>query len=90
MNEVYNKCLIFIEDTMLSLGGQCLEYYSLPQPVRREEVIPHLISSNHVFYADDCKLYANPILNYRELQTDLNTVYRWCLDWLIPLNTQAT
>ncbi|XP_063921257.1 uncharacterized protein LOC135136058 [Zophobas morio] len=48
--------------------------------------LPHLISSNHAFYADDCKLYANPILNYRELQTDLNTVYRWCLDWLIPLN----
>ena len=48
--------------------------------------LPHLISSNHVFYADDCKLYANPIQNYRELQTDLNTVYRWCLDWLIPLN----
>ncbi|XP_063929895.1 uncharacterized protein LOC135142154 [Zophobas morio] len=48
--------------------------------------LPHLISSNHAFYADDCKLYANPILNYRELQTDLNTVYRWCLDCLIPLN----
>ena len=29
MNEVYNKCLISIEDTVLSLGGQCLELVCL-------------------------------------------------------------
>lgn len=36
MQEVNNKCLISIED---SLGVQCLEHYGLPKHIRRGEVI---------------------------------------------------
>lgn len=37
-------------------------------------------------YADDTKLYGNPMLQHHILQDDLDTVVRWCSDWMIPLN----
>ncbi|KAF0695535.1 ATP-dependent DNA helicase, partial [Aphis craccivora] len=36
INEVYNKCLVTLEDTVLSLGGTSLQHYGLPQPSRCE------------------------------------------------------
>ncbi|XP_023231260.1 uncharacterized protein LOC111631274 [Centruroides sculpturatus] len=39
LNEVYNKCLVCLEDTVLSLGGQCLQQYGLSQPSRCNEVL---------------------------------------------------
>lgn len=38
MDAVYNKCLILIEDSLLSIGGQNLISYSLPQPRRLDNV----------------------------------------------------
>ncbi|XP_063924681.1 ATP-dependent DNA helicase PIF6-like [Zophobas morio] len=58
MNEVYNKCLISIEGTVLSLGGQCLEYYGLPQPVRQQYQIYNQVldsienGTGQVFFLD--------------------------------------
>jgi hypothetical protein len=39
INEVYNKCLVTLEDTVLSLGGKFLQHYDLPQPSRCEVVL---------------------------------------------------
>ena len=39
MDEVYNKCLILIEDAVLALGGRNIQEYSLPQPNRSEVVL---------------------------------------------------
>jgi hypothetical protein len=38
INEVYNKCLVTLEDTVLSLGGKFLQHYGLPHPSRCEAV----------------------------------------------------
>ncbi|XP_071575067.1 uncharacterized protein [Temnothorax nylanderi] len=34
IDEVYNRCLVMIEDAVMALGGQELEQYGLPQPKR--------------------------------------------------------
>ncbi|XP_071574697.1 uncharacterized protein [Temnothorax nylanderi] len=39
MDEVYNRCLVLIEDTVLALGGQELHQYGLSQPKRSGEVL---------------------------------------------------
>jgi len=39
INEVYNKCLVTLEYTVLSLGGTFLQHYVLPQPSRCEAVL---------------------------------------------------
>ena len=44
------------------------------------------ITSDHIFYADDCKIYANPLTDHNSLQLDLHSVKKWCQNWLIPLN----
>ena len=36
IHEVYNRCLVIIEDAVLALGGQGLLHYGLPQPKRSE------------------------------------------------------
>lgn len=37
-------------------------------------------------YADDTKIYGNPLSGNSSIQTDLNVINQWCQDWLIPLN----
>src|SRR5699024_6492236 len=37
-------------------------------------------------YADDTKLFDNPIANYRQLQADLSSLEKWSTDWCLPLN----
>ncbi|XP_063903784.1 uncharacterized protein LOC135123221 [Zophobas morio] len=79
MNEVYNKCLISIEDTVLSLGGQCLEYYGLPQPVRREEVIQNRDYLREISY--DTLLLAQVVSNNESLlNTEQYQIYNQVLD----------
>lgn len=39
MGEVYNRCLVLIEDAVLALGGQGLPQYGLPQPTRSGGVL---------------------------------------------------
>ena len=44
-----------------------------------------LIQSQHVFYADDCKIFGRSI-DHKMIQRDLEIVKTWSQDWLIPLN----
>jgi len=39
MDKVYNRCLVLIEDAVLTLGGQGLPQYDLPQPTRSGGVL---------------------------------------------------
>ena len=48
--------------------------------------LPSKITSCKSFFADDCKIYANPLISYNQLQTDLNLITVWCEEWLLPLN----
>lgn len=50
MNDVYNRCLILIEDAVLSIGGQNFIQYGLPQPTRTTDTLPnreYLIATNY-------------------------------------------
>lgn len=44
-----------------------------------------LLSSPSASYADDIKLY-NRSECHRSLQSELDFLVKWCLDWLLPLN----
>jgi ribonucleases P/MRP protein subunit RPP40 len=44
------------------------------------------IKNSKSLYADDTKIYANPVTDYHSLQNDLNSIGQWCSDWLLPLN----
>lgn len=46
------------------------------------------VSSTISIYADDTKLYVNPVTNQHTLQQDLNSVFEWSTDWLLPLNIE--
>ena len=45
-----------------------------------------LIKSEHVFYADDCKIFGRSFVEHSKVQKDLNIINDWCDDWLIPIN----
>ncbi|RZC37033.1 hypothetical protein BDFB_009272 [Asbolus verrucosus] len=45
-----------------------------------------MLKSKHIFYADDCKLYADPVNEKTLIDDDLKTVEKWCPDWFIPIN----
>ncbi|XP_044766292.1 uncharacterized protein LOC123322410 [Coccinella septempunctata] len=49
--------------------------------------LPFRFKSTLSQFADDIKLYNNPIVNHADLQTDLNILNKWCEEWLLPLNT---
>lgn len=44
------------------------------------------IKSRKAFYADDTKIFADPLLNGQDLQSDLDSIFKWCSDWMLPLN----
>jgi hypothetical protein len=44
------------------------------------------IISNFSFFADDSKLFVNPLIDHNKLQSDLMNIRNWCLEWLINLN----
>ena len=46
------------------------------------------IESKKSFYADDTKLYANPLEHYATLQNDINRISQWCSSWSLPLNIE--
>lgn len=48
--------------------------------------LPPLLKTNCSQYADDLKLYADPLVCHNDLQGDLLTISRWCSEWLLPLN----
>lgn len=41
MKDVYNRCLILIENGVMSIGGQSLPQYGLPQPSRSQNILPN-------------------------------------------------
>lgn len=78
-DEIYNKCLLLIEDAVLSLGGQNLKHYGLPQPNRsnvdlenreymREinydtEVLEEVVSCNETNLTDEQLAVYKQVLN---------------------------
>lgn len=44
------------------------------------------LTSRCSFYADDVKIYGNPLDPKCQLQPDLGAVQGWCDNWLVPLN----
>lgn len=48
--------------------------------------LPFHLKSSHAFYADDSKLFGNPLTDSKTLQADLLELETWCSNWLIPLN----
>lgn len=49
--------------------------------------IRHHISSFCSFYADDTKIYSNPLTCHQVIQQDLYNIQEWSDIWLLPLNT---
>ena len=47
-----------------------------------------ILNSSHAFYADDGKLYENPLTSHQTIQDDLTAVHNWTCSWLMPLNVQ--
>jgi hypothetical protein len=46
-----------------------------------------IIDVDHVFFADDGKLYGNPSSQFQSIQDSL-VISHWCRDWLIQLNIE--
>lgn len=48
--------------------------------------VPRMLTSKCSLYADDTKIYGNPLTQSTQLQLDLDIIVKWSDDWLIPLN----
>lgn len=48
--------------------------------------LPHSVQSHISIFADDTKLFGNPLLDYDRLQSDLNAIANWSKEWLLSLN----
>lgn len=48
--------------------------------------LPHSLQCNVRTFADDTKVFANPLIDYDRLQSDLNKIAAWSKEWLINLN----
>ncbi|XP_024884832.1 uncharacterized protein LOC112462965 [Temnothorax curvispinosus] len=78
MDEVYNRCLVMIEDTVLALGGQELQQYGLSQPKRLGEVFRNRDYLRETNY--DVNILAQVVSNNEGLLTDEQfAVYRQVL-----------
>jgi ribonuclease P/MRP protein subunit RPP40 len=51
--------------------------------------IKDILTSPFAMYADDIKLY-NSCDNIQRLTQDLHAIYKWSLDWLLPLNVDKS
>lgn len=49
------------------------------------DLLCHVTSSCSA-YADDLKIYGNPLEDHLSIQRDLTAIQCWCADWLLPLN----
>ncbi|XP_063909841.1 uncharacterized protein LOC135127328 [Zophobas morio] len=47
-----------------------------------------LLKSPHAFYADDGRLFNNPLTSSQIIQSDLLTEQNWTSTWLMPLNNK--
>lgn len=50
--------------------------------------LPSVITSKCSLFADDTKIYANPLDPHCSLQNDIISIQKWCDDWLLPLNVK--
>jgi Reverse transcriptase (RNA-dependent DNA polymerase)/Endonuclease-reverse transcriptase len=48
--------------------------------------LPNCAQMEISLYADDTKIYSNPLDGSQQLQTDLNNIFQWTKDWLLTLN----
>lgn len=48
--------------------------------------LPPQLLSRCSMYADDMKLYGNPLEDHHVLQRDLRVISEWCSRWLLPLS----
>lgn len=49
--------------------------------------LPRCLQCPVSIFADDTKIFANPLVDYTHLQADLDRVANWSKDWLINLNS---
>jgi len=77
--KVYNKCLVTLEDTVLSLGGKSLQHYGLPQLSRCEAVFQNKDYLREINY--DSNILAQYI-NFNEhlLNNEKSCVYNKILE----------
>lgn len=50
--------------------------------------LPFHVSSKISQYADDSKIYDNPITSHLAIQNDLMSIHQWSSEWLLPLNIE--
>ncbi|KAI5632712.1 reverse transcriptase (RNA-dependent DNA polymerase) domain-containing protein [Phthorimaea operculella] len=50
--------------------------------------LPGTMKCNVSIFADDTKIFANPLVDYAKLQSDLDTTANWSKEWLINLNAE--
>lgn len=75
IDEVYNRCLILIEDAVLALGGQAISRYGLPQPSRTENGCENRVYLREINY--DVNALAEVVVNNEgSLTAEQNVVYR--------------
>lgn len=48
--------------------------------------LPQHLECNVSIFADDTKIFGNPLIDYDRLQEDLNRIANWSKEWLINLN----
>lgn len=44
------------------------------------------LKTNHSSFADDTNIFCNPLLQYNDLQEDLETIKLWTQKWKMPIN----
>ncbi|KAK9728542.1 Reverse transcriptase (RNA-dependent DNA polymerase) [Popillia japonica] len=80
------------------VGGEYSERYHASRGVPQGSVLAPLLfniytadialglNSQISSFADDTKIYNNPVTHFNELASDLQRIERWCKDWLLDLN----
>ncbi|XP_050065323.1 uncharacterized protein LOC114130689 [Aphis gossypii] len=67
-DEAHNKCLIQIEDAVLTVGGQSISNYGLPQPTRTENNFKNIIYQREINY--DLNTLTKVVLSNEALLTN--------------------
>jgi len=73
LDRIYNKCLIRIEDIVLSIGGECLKNYGLPVPNRSEESVRNMEYLREISYENNEIIVSN---NESLLTVEQNEVFK--------------
>lgn len=79
IKEIYNEGLVCLEETVLSLGGQRLEHYGLPQPIRRETILQNKQYLKEISY-DKTTLASKVFSKENSLNDEQFQVYTQILD----------